>query len=71
MRALIVAIALFAGTASIAAAQSTTLHSCPLAGSGGDQVTRGFYVTNYPGATLGTVTISYTAGSGPARIPCR
>jgi hypothetical protein len=49
--------------APLAAAQNTTLYSCPLNG-GGDQVTRGFYVTNYPGSTLSTVTVTYYAGSG-------
>lgn len=47
-----------------ATAQIATLYSCPDNGTGGDQVTRGFYVTNYPGATLETVTLRYYSGSG-------
>ena len=49
--------------APLATAQNTTLYSCPT-GGGGDQVTRGFYVTGYPGSTLSTVTVTYYAGSG-------
>jgi len=50
--------------APLASAQTGTLYSCPNQGSGGDQVTRGFYVTNYPGSTLGDVTLNYSGGSG-------
>lgn len=46
------------------AAMAATLYSCPLDGAGGDQVPRGFYVTNYPGSTLDTVTLTYYPGSG-------
>ena len=53
-------LALFAIAPSLPAA---TLYSCPT-GGGGDQVGRGFYVTNYPGSTLDTVTVAYFGGSG-------
>jgi len=53
-----------AAAASQAAAQVGTLYSCPNQGSSGDQVTRGFYVTNYPGSTLENVTLNYSGGSG-------
>ena len=36
--------------------------SCPENGSGGDQVTRGFYVQSFPGTTLGTVRLRYYGG---------
>jgi hypothetical protein len=55
--ALVVALAFAPG------AQAVTLYSCPT-GGGGDQLDRGFYVTNYPGITLDTVTLTYYAGSG-------
>ena len=42
-----------------AAAQSI---SCPENGTGGDQVTRGFYIQNFPGTTLGTVRLKYFGG---------
>ncbi len=42
---------------------AATFVSCPT-GGGGDQVTRGFYVTNYAGSTLDTVTLTYYPGSG-------
>ena len=35
-----------------------TVVSCPI-GGGGDQITRGFYVQNYGGSTLGSVTLTY------------
>ena len=54
----------FAILSGIPAAQAATLYSCPNSGAGGDQVTRGFYVTNYPGSTLDTVTLAYSEGSG-------
>jgi len=42
---------------------AATTVSCPTNG-GGDQVGRGFYVTNYAGSTLDTVTLTYYPGSG-------
>ena len=39
-------------------ARAQTIVSCPLNG-GGDQITRGFYIQNYPGSTLGTVQLTY------------
>lgn len=44
-------------------AHAATTVSCPTNG-GGDQVSRGFYVTNYAGLTLDTVTLTYYPGSG-------
>ncbi len=52
---------LFAGPAAHAA----TLYSCPTNDNGsGDRVDRGFYVTNYPGTTLDTLTLLYVPASG-------
>jgi hypothetical protein len=49
-----------------AASSAQTIVSCPL-GGGGDQITRGFYLLNYPGSILGTVQLTYytdgTAGT--------
>jgi len=43
-----------------AIAQAATIVSCPMdPAGGGDQVDRGFYVTSYPGSTLGTVTLQF------------
>jgi hypothetical protein len=36
----------------------TTVVSCPT-GGGGDQITRGFYVSDYPGSNLGSVKLTY------------
>lgn len=56
-----VALASVIFTSSLSAA-AATLVSCPFDPlGGGDQVTRGFYVTNYPGATLDTVTLQFEA----------
>ena len=43
------------------AAQGATLYSCPFVG-GGDQLTRGFYVTGFPAATLDSITLQYIGG---------
>jgi hypothetical protein len=41
-------------------AQAATIFSCPMDPAGvGDQVDRGFYVTNYAGSTLDTVTMQF------------
>jgi hypothetical protein len=41
-------------------AQAATIVTCPMdPAGGGDQVDRGFYVTSYPGSTLGTVTMQF------------
>jgi hypothetical protein len=42
----------------------TTVVSCPT-GGGGDQITRGFYVSNYPGSNLGSVTLTYFPLASP------
>jgi len=42
----------------------TTVVSCPT-GGGGDQITRGFYVSDYPGSNLGTVTLTYFPLASP------
>jgi len=36
-----------------------TIFSDPFAGSGGDNITRGFYLPSYPGTNLSTVTLAY------------
>lgn len=38
-------------------AQSELIYECPFAGSGGDFISRGFYLDNYPGSTLDTVVM--------------
>ena len=39
--------------------QAATLYSCPNSpAGGGDGIDRGFYVTDYPGATLDTITLT-------------
>lgn len=35
--------------------------SCPFSSPGGDIITRGFYVTSYPGSNLATVQLEYNA----------
>jgi len=52
-----VAALLFASGAS----QAATLVDCVFDGSGGNFVTRGFYIENYPGRTLKTVTLAHQA----------
>jgi hypothetical protein len=42
----------------------TTVVSCPT-GGGGDQITRGFYVSDYPGSNLGKVTLNYFPLASP------
>lgn len=55
---------LLALVASAANAQSSDLlYNCGFAGSGGDRTTRGFYVENYPGTSLGSVVLGLQ-GSG-------
>lgn len=44
---------------SVAAA--TIVVSCPFASPGGDDLTRGFYVSSYPGSNLATVHLEYNA----------
>lgn len=53
--------------AASVAAQTTTLVSCPFAPAAGDQVTRGFYVQNYAGATLNSVTLQFSANVAEAK----
>ena len=36
--------------------------SCPFNGDAGDQITRGFYITGFPGDRLDTVTLQYIPG---------
>ena len=36
-----------------------TIISCPVVGTGGDGLSRGFYVESYPGTNLGTVQMTY------------
>lgn len=46
--------------APLVLAANTTIFSDPFQGSSGDQVTRGFYLSSYPGTNLGTVTLAYS-----------
>jgi hypothetical protein len=49
-------------------AATGTVVSCPFS-SGGDDITRGFYLQNYAGSNLRNVTLAYTANaSGPYTI---
>lgn len=56
-------LALVAVFALAPAAHAATLYNCPTSGTstGWDNIDRGFYVTQYPGTTLDTVTLSYFA----------
>ena len=47
------------GFASAAGAAEQITVSCPFNGDPGDNVSRGFYVSNYPGHTLGRVQLGY------------
>lgn len=52
-------------------AHISTLVECPGLNSGGDQTFRGFYVPNYPGQSLNSVTVYMTIdtpGSWPYQI---
>jgi hypothetical protein len=40
---------------------SSVIVSCPFGSPGGDDLTRGFYVTSYPGSNLATVHVQYSA----------
>jgi len=56
---------LLALVASTANAQSSDLlYNCGFSGSGGDRTTRGFYVENYPGTSLGSVVLGLQSASG-------
>ena len=46
---------------SVAAA--TVIVSCPFSSSAGDDLTRGFYVTSYPGSNLATVHLEYSSST--------
>ena len=44
----------------------TTIFTDPFFGSSGDDITRGFYLSSYPGTNLSTVTLAYTTNiTGP------
>ena len=49
----------------VAAASATEglIVGCPLRGTGGDFLDRGFYVTNYPGNNLSEVLLAYTSST--------
>ena len=50
------------------------IFSVPFSGTGGDYYYRGFYLSDYPGTNLGTVTLSYmsfTAGTYSASLTAR
>jgi hypothetical protein len=42
---------------------NTTIFTDPFQGSSGDQLTRGFYLSSYPGTNLGTVTLAYSVNT--------
>ncbi|HLX07846.1 MAG TPA: hypothetical protein VKY89_08270 [Thermoanaerobaculia bacterium] len=53
------------------AASATTwdlVNACAFAGTGGDEVSRGFYLTAYPGSNLSQVELGYTAANGHAGL---
>lgn len=55
-------------------AEAATLTNCAFGGPGGDNITRGFYLTNFPGKTLDTVTLSYNTaveGTRTLRLTAR
>jgi hypothetical protein len=60
--ATLLAAATLALPAILPAAEAATLVQCPFNGPGGDNLTRGFYVTNFQGKSLDTVTLSYNTG---------
>jgi hypothetical protein len=47
--------------APIVHAGSIVIFSDPFTGSGGDYLYRGFYLSNYPGTNLSTVTVAYSS----------
>lgn len=51
----------FAGAAAARSYSETLAMSCPPLGHGGDSLSRGFYVTNYPGNNLAGVVLYYSA----------
>jgi len=61
-RALVPAILVAAALLTFASPRADAAYtvSCPFAGTGGDFISRGFYV-DYPGKTLGVVTLSHQA----------
>lgn len=64
----LIAAALLALPAFMPRADASILIQCPFT-AGGDNLTRGFYLANYPGQTLDTVTLSYrTSVEGVRRI---
>ncbi|MFN8528465.1 MAG: hypothetical protein U0670_07630 [Anaerolineae bacterium] len=59
--------AVFSAAAEPAADVTPITLSCGYSG-GGDQITRGFYVTGFPGDYLDTVTLRYYAFGAPAGV---
>jgi hypothetical protein len=56
------AVVLVSLTASVSPAAAVTAVSCPFNGlAAGDNITRGFYVSNYPGTDLNQATVRYIA----------
>src|SRR5258708_73546 len=51
------------GGAAAASSTEPILLSCPLSGGGGDDLDRGFYITNYPGNNLSEVLLAYTSSA--------
>jgi len=63
MLAVVAALVLFEGSRPVVAQTTAPVTmSCATNGSSGDNITRGFYVTNFPGDTLYTVSIRYYPG---------
>lgn len=59
---LLTSIVMAVAAAATGLAQPLTMVSCPTAGQAtADPVTHGFYVQNYPGSSLSTVTLTYYA----------
>jgi hypothetical protein len=58
---LIVFLGLFVFPWATPAAAQGTVVTCPFSGSGGDLIERGFYVSNYPGTNIRSVTLRYSA----------
>ena len=63
LRTLTATVLLSLGSVAAASAAEVTTVSCPFNGGSGDNLTRGFYVSNYTGHTLGRVLLRYNAGA--------
>ena len=59
----LLAIILLAFSLAQSVAAATIIVSCPFSSSAGDDLTRGFYVTSYPGSNLATVHLEYSSST--------